>query len=34
MRIIDIDVSLGDNRLNENVVDHYNAMNQQDSKRR
>ena len=25
---IDIDVTLGDNRLNENVVNHYNALNQ------
>ena len=25
---VDIDVTLGDNRLNENVVNHYNAMNQ------
>ena len=24
---IDIDVTLGDNRLNENVVNHYNALN-------
>ena len=25
---VDIDVTLGDNRLNENVVNHYNALNQ------
>ena len=25
---MDIDVTLGDNRLNENVVNHYNALNQ------
>lgn len=25
---VDIDVTLGDNRLNENVVNHYNAENQ------
>lgn len=25
---LDVDVSLGDNRLNENVVNHYNALNQ------
>lgn len=25
---VDIDVTLADNRLNENVVNHYNALNQ------
>ena len=25
---IDVDVTLGDNQLNDNVVNHYNALNQ------